>query len=33
MVMADGSVEIIREQEDLSDIERREILPDRLKLG
>jgi len=32
MVTEDGSVEIIREKEDLSDIERREILPEKLKL-
>ncbi|WP_456383291.1 alanine racemase [Persephonella sp.] len=32
MVMEDGSVEIIREKEDLSDIERRERLPEKLKL-
>ncbi len=31
MVMADGSVELIREREELDDIERREILPDSLK--
>ena len=32
MVMEDGTVEIIREKEDLTDIERREKLPDKLKL-
>ncbi len=32
MVMEDQTVEIIREKEDLSDIERRERLPDRLKI-
>ncbi len=32
MVMEDGSVEVIREKEDLSDIERRERLPEKLKL-
>jgi diaminopimelate decarboxylase len=29
----DGTVELIREREDLTDIERRERLPDRLQLG
>jgi len=33
MVMENGDVELIREREDLSDIERREILPDRLTEG
>jgi len=33
MVMETGEVELIREREDLSDIERREILPDRLRLA
>ena len=32
MVMEDGSVELIREKENLADIEGREKLPDRLKL-
>ena len=32
MVMEDGSVEVVREKEDLTDIERRERLPDKLKL-
>jgi len=32
MVMEDGTVEVIREKEDLSDIERRERVPDKLKL-
>ena len=32
MVMEDGSVEVVREREDLTDIERREKLPERLKL-
>ncbi|MBK3333289.1 diaminopimelate decarboxylase [Persephonella atlantica] len=32
MVMEDQTVEIIREKEDLSDIERRERLPERLKI-
>ncbi len=32
MVMEDGSVEIIRESEDLSDIERREKLPKKLEI-
>ncbi len=32
MVMEDGSVELVREKEDLSDIERREKLPEKLKL-
>ena len=32
LVGEDGSVEVIREREDLSDVERRERLPDRLKL-
>ncbi len=32
MVMEDGSVEVVREREDLSDIERRERLPEKLKL-
>jgi diaminopimelate decarboxylase len=32
MVMEDGSVELVREREDLSDIERRERLPDKLRL-
>ncbi len=32
MVTEDGNVEIIREKEDLSDIEKREILPEKLKL-
>ncbi len=31
MIMEDGSVEIVREREDLSDIERRERLPEKLK--
>jgi diaminopimelate decarboxylase len=31
MIFEDGTVEVIREAEDLSDIERRERLPDRLK--
>ncbi len=33
MVMEDGMVEVIREQEDLSDIERRERLPEKLQLN
>jgi diaminopimelate decarboxylase len=32
MIMEDGTVEVIREKEDLTDIERREKLPDKLKL-
>ncbi|HHG75618.1 MAG TPA: diaminopimelate decarboxylase, partial [Persephonella sp.] len=32
MVMEDGTVEVIREKEDITDIERRERLPDKLKL-
>ncbi len=32
MIMEDGSVEIIREKEDLTDIERREKLPEKLKI-
>ncbi len=32
MVMEDGSVEVVREKEDLTDIERREKLPENLKL-
>ncbi|NPA12665.1 MAG: diaminopimelate decarboxylase [Aquificae bacterium] len=32
MVMEDGSVELIREKEDITDIERRERLPERLKV-
>jgi diaminopimelate decarboxylase len=31
MVMENGDVELIREREDLTDIERREVLPDRLR--
>ncbi len=31
MIMEDGSVEVVREKEDLTDIERREKLPERLK--
>ena len=30
MVMEDGTVELIRQGEDLSDIQRRDVLPDRL---
>jgi hypothetical protein len=33
MVMENGDVELIREREDLSDIERREVLPPRLSEG
>lgn len=33
LVGQDGTVELIREREDLTDVERRERLPDRLKLG
>lgn len=33
LVAEDGSVDVIREREDLSDVERRERLPDRLKLA
>ena len=33
LVGEDGTVELIREREDLTDIERRERLPDRLQLG
>ncbi|NJD20599.1 MAG: diaminopimelate decarboxylase, partial [Gemmatimonadetes bacterium] len=33
LVGEDGSVDVIREREDLSDVERRERLPDRLKLA
>lgn len=33
LVGEDGTVEVIREREDLTDVERRERLPDRLKLG
>ncbi len=32
MIMEDGTVEIVREKEDLTDIERREKLPERLKI-
>ncbi|WP_457642842.1 alanine racemase [Persephonella sp.] len=32
MVMEDGSVELVREKEDITDIERRERLPEKLKL-
>jgi diaminopimelate decarboxylase len=32
MIGEDGEVEVIREREDLSDVERRERLPDRLRL-
>jgi diaminopimelate decarboxylase len=31
LVTEDGKVELIRQAEDLSDIERREMLPDRLR--
>ncbi len=33
LVGEDGSVEVVRDREDLSDVERRERLPDRLKLA
>jgi diaminopimelate decarboxylase len=33
LVGADGGVDVIREREDLSDVERRERMPERLKLG
>lgn len=33
MVMEDGTVELIRQREDLSDLERREVLPERLAEG
>ena len=33
LVGEDGTVDVIREREDLSDIERREILPERLAVG
>lgn len=33
MIGLKGEVEVIREQEDLTDLERRERLPERLKLG
>jgi diaminopimelate decarboxylase len=33
LVAESGEVELIREREDLSDIERREVLPDRLRLS
>lgn len=33
LVGEDGSVDVIREREDLTDVERRECLPDRLKLA
>lgn len=33
LVSESGEVELIREREDLSDIERREVLPDRLRLA
>jgi len=33
LVGEDGSAELIREREDLSDVERRERLPERLKLA
>jgi diaminopimelate decarboxylase len=33
LVGADGGVDVIRESEDLSDVERRERMPERLKLG
>lgn len=33
LVAEDGSAEIIREREDLGDVERRERLPERLKLA
>jgi diaminopimelate decarboxylase len=32
LVGEDGKVELIREREDLTDVERRERLPDRLRL-
>ena len=32
MIMEDGTVEIVREREDLTDIERRERLPDKLRI-
>jgi diaminopimelate decarboxylase len=32
MIMEDGSVEVVREKEDLTDIERREKLPEKLKI-
>jgi diaminopimelate decarboxylase len=33
LIGPDGQVEVIREAEDLSDIQRRERLPERLGLG
>jgi len=33
MIMEDGSVEIVREREDISDIERRERLPEKLRIN
>jgi diaminopimelate decarboxylase len=32
MIMEDGSIEVIREKEDITDIERREKLPDKLRI-
>jgi len=32
MIMEDGNVEVVREREDLTDIERRERLPDKLRI-
>ena len=32
MIMEDGTVEVVREREDLTDIERREKLPEKLKI-